>query len=420
MTSADEHDDQQQRRQVADRVLYWTRRRGLTRQIFADHLGKSLSWVDKIKNGDRQLDRLSVLRRIAHVLDVPLTVLIDPEAAEQNQLCPDKREIDAIRTALRRYDVITHVFRPNGDVLPEPDLDRLKHTVRYGWIAYQAGNYGAIVQLLPDLIRDGQAAVWQLDADERRVALTWLAWAYQLTASTAFKLGDAQLGWVAADRGIQIAEQTDDLTLIGHTARRVTHALFATHHSSDAVDLVRSAADRLAPNLATADPAFLSAYGSLLLKGSIAAARLHQAADVRDLQGEALTVARRLGPGSNENWSSFGVTNVRLYQVSALADMHSGGRAIETAAVIAPDDLYRLSKERQAEHLLDMTRGYLQAGRRDKAATTLLDAHQLAPEGVRCRQKAKTIVTDLIRSYPRNSSAPPQLIRVAKTIGIPV
>ncbi|MGI9004552.1 MAG: helix-turn-helix domain-containing protein [Pseudonocardia sp.] len=420
MTSTDEHDDQQQRRQVADRVLYWTRRRGLTRQVFADHLGKSLSWVDKIKNGDRQLDRLSVLRRIAHVLDVPLAVLIDLEVAEQNQLCPDEREIDAIRTALRRYDVITNIFRPNGDVLPEPNLDRLAHTVRYGWTAFQVSNYAVIGRLLPDLIRDAQAAVWQLDAEERRNAQFWLAWTYQLAASAAFKLGDAPLGWLAADRGIQIAEQTEDLTLIGHAARRVAHALFATHHGSDAVELVRSAASRLAPNLATADPAFLSAYGSLLLKGSIAAARLHQAADVRDLQSEALTVARRLGPGSNENWSAFGVTNVRVHQVSALADMHSGGRVLEAADIIPLDDLYRLPKERRATHLLDVTRGYLQAGRRDEAATTLLDAHQLAPEEVRCRQKTNQTVTDLVRSYPHNSSAPIQLIRVAEAIGIPV
>jgi hypothetical protein len=71
---------------------------------------------------------------------------------------------------------------------------------------------------------------------------------------------------VAADRGIQIAEQTGDLTLIGSAARRVAHALSATHQSTDAVHLVKSAANRLEPHLANADPAFTSAYGILLLK----------------------------------------------------------------------------------------------------------------------------------------------------------
>ena len=61
--------DYAQRQETAAVVLYWMQRRGLTRKIFADRMGKSLSWVDKIRAGDRQLDRLSVLRQIASVLE---------------------------------------------------------------------------------------------------------------------------------------------------------------------------------------------------------------------------------------------------------------------------------------------------------------------------------------------------------------
>ncbi|MGA9309320.1 MAG: helix-turn-helix transcriptional regulator [Pseudonocardiaceae bacterium] len=409
-----------QRQETAAVVLYWMQRRGLTRKIFADRMGKSLSWVDKIRVGDRQLDRLSVLRQIASVLDIPLAVLVDAEEAERQRICPDDREIDAIRHALRRYDAITNVFRPNGDVLPEPDLSRLERTVRFGWMAFQASNYQVIGQLLTDLIHDAQAAVWQLEHDDRRQAQTWLAWTYQLTAATAFKLGDAQLGWVAADRSIQIAEQTGDLTLIGSAARRVAHALSATHQSDDAVELVKSASSRLEPHLRSADPAFASAYGMLLLKGSIAAARLDQAADVRDLQDEALAVAARLETDRNEHWSAFGTTNVLVHRVSALADMHSGGRVIEVAADISYGDLMHLPRERRASHLLDVTRGYLQAGQRDKAAGTLLDADQLAPEEVRCRDLTKQIITDLVRSYPRGLTPTVGVAKLARAVGVAV
>jgi transcriptional regulator with XRE-family HTH domain len=409
-----------QRQRTADVVLYWMQRRGMTRQIFADRMGKSVSWVDKIRAGDRQLDRLSVLRQISSVLDVPLSALIDPDEAERRRVCPDDREVEAIRQALRRYDAITNVFRPNGDVLPEPNLPQLERMVRYGWMAFQAANYQAVGQVLADLIRDAQAAVWQLDNDDRRRAQAWLAWTYQLTAATALKLGDAHLGWVAADRGIQIAEQTGDLTLIGNAARRVAHALSATHHSPDAIHLVKSAASRLEPHLMSADPAFISAYGMLLLKGSIAAARLHQAADVRDLQAEALCVAAHLGPNRNENWSAFGATNVLVHRVSALADMQSAGRVIEVANDIPQGDLLRLPRERRASHLLDVSRGYLQAGQRDEAATTLLDADQLAREEVRCRDLTRSIITDLVRSYPPGVSPPPALIRLARAVGVTV
>ena len=123
----------------------------MTRQIFADRMGKSLSWVDKIRAGDRQLDRLSVLPWIANVLDIPLSVLIDPEEAERRRVCPDDREGQAIRQALRRYDAITNVFRPNGDVLPKPDLLKLERTVSRGYL--QAG-------------RRDEAATALLDADQ--------------------------------------------------------------------------------------------------------------------------------------------------------------------------------------------------------------------------------------------------------------
>ncbi len=410
----------EQRQETAAVVFYWMQRRGMTRQIFADRMGKSLSWVDKIRAGDRQLDRLSVLRQIASVLDIPLAVLIDPEEAQRQHACPDNREIDAVRHALRRYDAITNVFRPDGDVLPEPNLARLERGVRFGWMAFQASNYQAVGQVLADLIRDAQAAVWQLDNDERRQAQTWLTWAYQLTAQTAFKLGNAHLGWVAADRGIQIAEQTGDLTLVGCAARRVGHALMATRRSGDAVQLIKSAAGRLEPHLRGADPAFVSAYGMLLLKGSIAAARLDQAADVRDLQNEALTVAARLEYDRNDNWSAFGTTNVLVHRASALADMHSGGRVIEAAADIPHGDLMHLPRERRASHLLDVTRGHLQAGQRDQAATTLLDADQLAPEEVRCRHFTKLIITDLVRSYPRGATPMVGVTKLARAVGVAV
>ncbi|MGH3940266.1 MAG: helix-turn-helix domain-containing protein [Pseudonocardiaceae bacterium] len=409
-----------QHQQTADVVLYWMQRRGMTRQVFADRMGKSLSWVDKIRAGDRQLDRLSVLRRIASVLDIPLSILIDPEEAERRRICPDDHEIEAVRLALRRYDAITNVFRPNGDILPEPDLPKLERTVRYGWMAFQAANYQAIGQILADLIREAQAAVWQLDDEDRRSAQRWLAWTYQLTAATAFKLGHPQLGWVAADRSIQIAEQTGDLTLIGSAARRVAHALSATHQSVDAVHLVQSAANRLEPHLSVANSAFMSAYGMLLLKGSIAAARLHQAAVVRDMQDEALSVATCLGADRNEHWSAFGTTNVLVHRVSALADMQSGGRVIEAAQEIPKRDLLNLPRERRASHLLDVSRGYLQVGQRDEAASMLLDADQLAREEVRCRFFGRQIITDLVRSYPCGTRPLSAVTLLARAAGVTV
>ncbi|MDQ3152401.1 MAG: hypothetical protein M3R63_11995 [Actinomycetota bacterium] len=65
-----------------------------------------------------------------------------------------------------------------------------------------------------------------------------------------------------------------------------------------------------------------------------------------------------------------------------------------------------------------MTRGYVQSGQRDQATATLLDADQTSPEEVRCRPMTKQIVSDILHSYPRSSSAPAQLTRIAVTLGV--
>jgi hypothetical protein len=76
-----------------------------------------------------------------------------------------------------------------------------------------------------------------------------------------------------------------------------------------------------------------------------------------------------------------------------------------------------LPRERRASHLLDVTRGHLQAGQRDQAAATLLDADQLAPEEVRCRDLTQQIITDLVRSYPRGLT-PMVGVTMARAVGV--
>ena len=207
-----------------------------------------------------------------------------------------------------------------------------------------------------------------------------------------FKLARADLGWLAADRALILAQRHGDLTLIGATARRVAHALMAAGSSARALELVQATADRLAPGIGAGSPAYLSAYGMLFLKGGIAAARSGKAALARDLHAEARQVAVRLGPNPNVQWSNFGTANVAVHRVSALADLREGGRVVEEAARIDPAELNTLGQERRANHFLDVARGLAQWGRREQAVSVLLEADQLAPQEVRCRPVARRLI----------------------------
>ena len=46
---------------IGRRVAYWRTRRKMSQQVFADRLGKSKSWVDKVERGVRRLGKFSVV-----------------------------------------------------------------------------------------------------------------------------------------------------------------------------------------------------------------------------------------------------------------------------------------------------------------------------------------------------------------------
>src|SRR3954471_9177025 len=93
-------------RDIGRRVGYWRSRRGLTRQQFADLVGRSMSWVDKVETGQRGLVRLPMLEAVATALQVDVAALTDDEVARQAARGPDAVEVHAIRAAPGRYNVI--------------------------------------------------------------------------------------------------------------------------------------------------------------------------------------------------------------------------------------------------------------------------------------------------------------------------
>src|SRR5215213_8648951 len=87
---------------IGRRVAYWRGRRKMSQQVFADRLGKSKSWVDKVERGVRRLDKFSVVYEIADVLQVDVQLLLgkDVERRPETQNCIDQVEVEEIRAAL--------------------------------------------------------------------------------------------------------------------------------------------------------------------------------------------------------------------------------------------------------------------------------------------------------------------------------
>lgn len=405
---------------IGQRVRYWRERRKLTRQQLADQLGRSVSWLSKVERGERALARLPVLDVVAQALGVHIDVLVKGEAAERAASSIDAVEVDKLREALQRYQAVSTVLRSPSTPDEPPNLRQLRRQVDYVWMSFQNSHYPVIGRVLPGLLvaaQDAMQSYGTLDADGL-TARTVLSQAYQVTASTLWKLKEPDLAWLAAERGLVLAEQTGDPLLISDAARRVAHGLMLTEHPTQALELIGLDIDRLEPDSGTAaaTPEYLSLYGMLFLMGSVIAARDGQASTTRDLLNEGQAVGERLDEDRNDRWTAFGPTNVVLHRVAALVELREGNGALEAGVEATPEGLSRLPKERRANFRIDLARAAFQCGQRDRAIDYLWQAYELAPDEVRCRPVARGLLDDLNRTSPVASY---RLRQLATAVGLP-
>ncbi|MBA3488873.1 MAG: helix-turn-helix transcriptional regulator [Longispora sp.] len=405
---------------IGRRVAHWRLRRNLSQQVFADRLGKSKSWVDKVERGVRRLDKFSVLYDIAEVLQVDVQLLLgkDPARRPESVNCIDQVEVEEIRSSLECYDSISPFFSPvgTGDAPPVIELEK---SVSHAWNTFQHVRYGILARLLPRLINDAQAAdqAYRGRNEEQRAA-GLLAQVYMISSSTLRKLGEHELCWLAADRAISVAQRAGDPLLTGLASMRVANALRALGRHQPALELNVAVANQLAPGTqGGATPDRLSVFGILLLQGAMAAAHLGDAPCVKELLDQAEETANALGRDDNRYWTSFGPTNVQLHRAAAAVEMGEGKLAAHLHDSIDIMKFDGMLTERRANHMIDQARGHTQYGAMDKAATMLLEANSLAPSEVLCRPLAQEVAQEVVRRSSRGS-VPSQLIELVDHMGV--
>jgi transcriptional regulator with XRE-family HTH domain len=402
---------------IGRRVAYWRGRRKMSQQVFADRLGKSKSWVDKVERGVRRLDKFSVVYEIADVLAVDVQLLLgkDVERRPETQNCIDQVEVEEIRAALERYDQMSAFFQA---VPHSPPLPEMSKAVSHAWLTYQHAKYGVLARMLPKLLRDAQAAdSAHANTDVARDAAHLLGQVYQIASSALRKVGEHELSWLAADRSIAVSQRAGDQLLAGLASYRVGSALLALGRVRPALEVNVNIANRLA---AAPDrgPERLSVYGMLLLNGAMAAARIGDSATVRDLIAGADQAAIAVGGDQNHYWTSFGPTNVQLHRCATAVELGDGRMAVETHERLDPDGFAAMLPERRAHHYLDIARGYTQIGDIEKASEMLLEGDRLAPSEIRCRPLAHEVLSDVLR---RTRGTPPAPVaELAEQMGVGV
>ncbi len=366
---------------IGRRVAELRARRGMSQQAFADRLGKSKSWVDKIERGVRRLDRYSVIREIADVLRLDPELLLGPR--QPPPTAPSLDGVDGVRAALAHYH-----DRSQRTVT----ADQARRQVAYAWMAYQHARYPQLLDALPALL------------DTTHGTRSLLVSAYRIAAAVLVKLDHADLAWLAADRAVTTAAGGPTLTATATTA--VGQALRALGHHHLALTAALSAAD-------TTDDD--TVRGTLFLQAGLAAAGSGDRRNAHDLLDHAAALADRHTRDTDPHHTGFGpaaVQSARFLAAHHLGDTIEAIHRHEHA--IRSDGWRRLPPEHRAAHLIDAARAYLDTGDPTRAGQALLDADRIAPAEVRSRPVARTLLAQVIQGGPAAAG----VARLATIVGL--
>ena len=297
-------------------------------------------------------------------------------------------DMDEIAAALTRYAGTNRSTTRAATSLRE--LAQRTHSAKVG---YQACHYTAVAKQLPELLRNLDDAASGVDGDDVAQIHALRAEAYHVAASLLLKCEERGLSYLAADRSMRAAEDSENPAVVGASARAFTRALMRERHYKAATELATNTAERVDSAMDEPTPESLSVYGSLLLSGAVSAAKREDRGQALSLLDEAGHAGEQLGGDFNYQWTAFGPTNVLLHRVSAAVELGDAGSAIDYARQVQLDNIEVM--ERRVTLFIDAARAYQQWGKTEHAYHALRSAEEMASEELTARPVVHQLINDI-------------------------
>ena len=288
--------------------------------------------------------------------------------------------------------------QPGSTAQVLPGMRTLMLAVSRARRQYQACQYDELIRALPGLLAQLDAACLTFDGDPRLRACALAADAYHVTAGFLLKCSDLGLAHLATDRSMKAAAASGDPLAVGASARIVTHTLMNSGHLRTAVKTAQDQSMQLRSAVSAPTPESRSVYGSVLLRGAIAAALDGDRDTASDMLTEAGGAARRLDASSNLCGTAFNPVNTVLHQVNIAVTLGDAGTAVNLAAQV--DTRQITVTERKASLLIDTARAFFMWGRYEHAHASLRAAEAAAPQEVTTRPAVRALARDLALVAP--------------------
>jgi transcriptional regulator with XRE-family HTH domain len=384
---------------VGERVAFSRRRKGITQEVLAGLLGRSVEWLAQFERGVRELDRLSTIVAVADALGIePAKLLPAAFTAQRRELrdavigtAPDS--VAAIKAAMFRYNGSARVL----GVPERPPVGPAEPAVRINeaFVCSQTARWSQLGPLLPDLIADTWQAAHTSIGERQYRALGQLSLVWQVTSRMLDRIGEKDLPWIAVERSMTAAEHSEDDLLIAVAAWRLAMALRHNGLIQESIDIPVATADALRPRLAQS-PQHASIYGALMLKGSVGAATVGDHAAVRDYLRECDRAAALTGD-RNDFWLSFGPSNVAIHRVWLATEMGDPIDALRQAEHVDDTALPPELAERRASHLITVAWSHYLRRHDDDALGALSAARAVAPELLMFTHRVHDMLRQMLR-----------------------
>lgn len=388
---------------IGKRLQEVRKRRGLTQRDLAGMAGVSVSLIRKLEQGERNDTRLETVRRLATVLRIPTTRLIE----DVGEPGADPATVDlwaSVRASL-------FVPRRDSELAEQPTVSGVRLALDAAKPLFSDDRFAELSVILPSLIGDADALP-ENNRDARLIQVEVM----QLTGWLLTQTRQFEAAEVALERSL---ENSSDRLQAAATVNTQCWLLLRQGRLGEARELATRWADDVEPRLSRATPAELSAWGWLLLRVSAAAVRDNRSPEARDAMGlaqaAAVALGREFAPGE-DFLRTFGPVTVKLKKAENAMIVDRPDLVLKLASRIPVDGLPVTSNNRN-RHLLDVANAHAKSNQYGEAVGVLRDIQEKSPEWLPNQRYARDVLGEVVA---RRRVLTPEMRSLADAVGLPL
>ncbi|MBL1102094.1 helix-turn-helix domain-containing protein [Streptomyces coffeae] len=390
------------------RIADYRKLRQLTQTALAQRAFLARSTIAKVERGLAPATP-SVVAAVARVLQVDVAVLNGQPYISELQQDHLDRLISPLSEALDLYDL-----GPDPHITPRL-IGQVEDDVKALCAGASATEYKDIGSKLPGLLGELTTMVSLLPpSEEYRLAASSLSWCYWVAYEFTYRVGYHDLASIALERMGWMAEQAQDPLLLAIRLNKRSSMLLRRGNNQMSLRVIARGHDLIDQVERPEGVDALAVSGSLHLASAIAAAQAKDADAVSGYMGLARETAEKIGRDVPEvYWSSFGLTNVRHFDVATNVELGELGEAVKLSKKLHFPETH--PRMRVGRYYIEMARAYAQMGRAEPAERFLARARRVAPQQARYHPLMRETIGALVR---RQRRAPESLSSLAAWVGM--